>query len=117
MTNLDAESETLARRNSDQDAVRLSTVHQAKGLEWRAVIVLWATEGMFPLARSLVDEPDAEEERRLFYVAVTRAKDDLCLCVPHMRMMRDGGAYPCEPSRFIREIDPGLLKEIGTAYY
>ena len=117
MTNLDAESETLARRNGEQDVVRLSTVHQAKGLEWRAVIVLWATEGMFPLARAVAEDPDAEEERRLFYVAVTRAKDELSLCVPQMRLMRDGGAYPCQPSRFISEIDRDLLREVGTAYY
>ncbi len=118
MTNLDAESETLGRRGAETDAVRLSTVHQAKGLEWRAVIVLWLTDGMFPSSRALSESPEAEEEeRRLFYVTVTRAKDELCLCVPELRFMRDGGVFPCKPSRFIEEIDAGLVREMRPSGY
>jgi len=110
LTNLDAEAENLSV--SEKNSVRLSTVHQAKGLEWPVVIVLWATEGMFPSGRSLQESAAGEaEERRLFYVAVTRAKDDLILCVPELRRMRDGGVMYCEPSRFVEEIPPGLVRD------
>jgi len=111
LTNLDAEAENGARAGTD--ALRLSTVHQAKGLEWPAVIVIWATDNMFPSARALKETPDAEaEERRLFYVAVTRAKNELCLCVPEVRRTRDGGVVFCPPSRFVTEIPPELLREV-----
>ncbi len=108
LTNLEAE----INRNKGQpaDAIRLTTIHQAKGLEWQAVIVLWLVDGMFPAARSLEEAADEAEERRLFYVAVTRAKDYLWLCVPRLRKARDGGVMMCAPSRFIDEIDPGLLQ-------
>jgi DNA helicase II / ATP-dependent DNA helicase PcrA len=101
LTNLDAEEEPLAHGGK----VRLSTVHQAKGLEWPVVIVLWLTEGMFPSSRSLSESAEGEaEERRLFYVAATRAKDELVLCVPEYRRMRDGGGMFCLASRFIEEL-------------
>jgi DNA helicase-2/ATP-dependent DNA helicase PcrA len=108
-TNLDAEEEDLATQGGD--AVRLSTVHQAKGLEWPAVFVLWLTDNMFPSPRTVCESPAGEaEERRLFYVAVTRAKDELYLCVPEIRRRRDGGTIPCPPSRFVREIPSQLLR-------
>lgn len=110
LTNLDAEINGM---NTEEEALRLSTVHQAKGLEWSAVIVLWATDNMFPSSRSLQESPEAEaEERRLFYVAVTRAKDELCLCVPEVRRTRDGGVIYCEPSRFVTEVPRQLLSEV-----
>ena len=93
------------------DAVRLSTVHQAKGLEWPIVFVIWAVEGMFPSNRSIDESEDDSEERRLFYVAVTRAKDELVLCAPSIRFARDGGCFPCKPSRFIKELPKGLVTE------
>ena len=96
----------------DSDAaIRLSTVHQAKGLEWSVVIILWASEGMFPSPRSVDESVEGEaEERRLFYVAVTRAKDDLIICSPEMRRMRDGGVMFHDPSRFVTEIPQELLQ-------
>jgi len=105
LTNVDVSGEE-GEGGEGGDALRLSTIHQAKGLEWPVVIVLWATEGMFPLARSLEEDEGAgiAEERRLFYVAVTRARDELVLCVPEVRRMRDGGVFYCQPSRFITEI-------------
>ena len=110
LTNLDAE--TAAVDADAANAVRLSTVHQAKGLEWKAVFVLWATDGMFPATRALNESTDAEsEERRLFYVAVTRAKDELCLCAPEVRRMPDGGVMYCQPSRFIGEIPRALVRQ------
>jgi DNA helicase II / ATP-dependent DNA helicase PcrA len=101
LTNLDAELDPVA----DGGKVRLSTVHQAKGLEWPVVIVIWAAEGMFPSSRALGESDDGEaEERRLFYVAATRAKDELVLCVPEYRRMRDGGGMLCRASRFVEEL-------------
>ena len=109
LTNLDAEADTVDASNDDQ--LRLSTVHQAKGLEWSVVIILWATDGMFPSSRSINESPDGEaEERRLFYVAVTRAKDELCICSPEVRRMQDGGVMYCLPSRFVEEIPSELLE-------
>ena len=87
------------------------TVHQAKGLEWPVVIVIWAAEGMFPSSRSMGENENDAEERRLFYVAVTRAKDELVLCAPGMRRTRDGGVFYCKPSRFIKELPRGLTRE------
>jgi DNA helicase-2/ATP-dependent DNA helicase PcrA len=83
-------------------------------LEWPIVFIPWAVEGMFPSSRSLAEDTvggDAEE-RRLFYVAVTRAKDDLVVFAPQMRFMRDGGAFRCTPSRFVTEIPRHLLPSV-----
>ncbi len=108
-TNLDAESEAVD--DAAQDSIRLSTVHQAKGLEWPVVFILWLAEGLFPSGRSISESPDGEgEERRLFYVAVTRAKDELRLCVPAMRINRDGSPSFYTPSRFIKEIPKDLVE-------
>jgi DNA helicase-2/ATP-dependent DNA helicase PcrA len=86
-------------------------VHQAKGLEWRAVFVIWMNEGMFPSSRSLESEEAIEEERRLFYVAVTRARDELYLTYPHLRLNAGYGEMLQRPSRFLSEIPPQLLEE------
>ncbi|MBA4388207.1 MAG: DNA helicase UvrD [Verrucomicrobia bacterium] len=109
LTNLDAEVEKVSDR--EDEAIRLSTVHQAKGLEWGAVIILWATDNMFPSARSMAEPGGEAEERRLFYVAVTRAKDDLLMCVPEVRRSKDGGVLYQKKSRFIEEIPINLLKQ------
>ncbi len=95
----------------DGDAVTLSSVHQAKGLEWKAVFVVWLTEGMFPSLRSMGSEEALEEERRLFYVAVTRAEDDLYLSWPLIR--RNAGAADAMQriSPFLQGIAPELLEE------
>lgn len=114
LTSLEAEED---RTPQGGDRVRLSTVHQAKGLEWRAIVVLWLVEGLFPLARSLAESATGEgEERRLFYVAVTRAKDHLTLCVPEVRRLREGGIVYTEPSRFVRELAPELTKTVRLAW-
>jgi len=111
LTNVDTETEINSEEA--QNAVHLSTVHQAKGLEWGAVIVLWASEGMFPSPRAVQESLDGEaEERRLFYVAITRAKDELCLCTPEVRRMRDGGIMYHAASRFITEIPSELLRQV-----
>ena len=99
----------FARRNDPvQDRITLSTVHQAKGMEWPVVFVPWLSEGMFPSGKA-TEEGRIDEERRLFYVAVTRAKDELCMFTPSIRKTPDGGMFPVEPSVFVRGIPPGLL--------
>jgi DNA helicase II / ATP-dependent DNA helicase PcrA len=111
LTNLDAEDEAAGTQTTD--TLRLSTIHQAKGLEWPVVILLWATEGMFPSPRALLDDGEGvREERRLFYVAVTRARDELWLCVPELRRGRDNKPTYCMPSRFVSELPRELVREV-----
>jgi DNA helicase-2/ATP-dependent DNA helicase PcrA len=114
MTNLDAQAETV--RRAEPDSILLSTVHQAKGLEWSAVFVLWLAEGLFPSGRSLEEQGGDEEERRLFYVAATRAKDSLYLCVPAARRTKDRGWNFYTPSRFVTEIPPKLVRKEPLRY-
>jgi DNA helicase-2/ATP-dependent DNA helicase PcrA len=110
LTNVDQEYERKSR-DPDTQTLHLSTVHQAKGLEWPIVFVIWVSEGMFPSTRSMDAGTDDSEERRLFYVAVTRAKDELVLCTPGMRLSREGGCFYCKPSRFIKELPKSLVQE------
>ncbi|MCB1069456.1 MAG: ATP-dependent helicase [Kiritimatiellae bacterium] len=110
LTNMDGESDDP--HGDDPNTIRLSTVHQAKGLEWAAVIVIWMADGMFPSGRSISETDDDSEERRLFYVAVTRARDELYLCSPAMRRGRDGSVQYYTPSRFVQEIPSTLTRSI-----
>lgn len=111
-TNLDQESRLMGSEAADQ-TVRLSTIHQAKGLEWPVVFVLWLVDGRFPSGKSLDDSGGEAEERRLFYVAVTRAKDELYLGVPQTSRGRDGMVQRCMPSRFVTELPRDLLEGVG----
>jgi DNA helicase-2/ATP-dependent DNA helicase PcrA len=95
-----------AGEDDSEDKIALSTIHQAKGLEWSYVFLIWCADGMIPLQRALKEEGGEEEERRLFYVAVTRAKDQLYLCYPALDYNRSSGVLNMAPSRFIREIAP-----------
>ncbi len=88
----------------DDEFVCLSSVHQAKGLEWSAVFVLNLAHGEFPHRRALEDEGGLEEERRLFYVATTRARDDLYLCHPMTYSSRGSYRVVQRESKFIEEI-------------
>lgn len=103
MTNVEVEGETI-KSEKDRESARLSTVHQAKGQEFRVVFILWLTEGSFPNSRAMESPEGEEEERRLFYVAVTRAKDELYLLHPQMRFTGDFGDSFQRPSRFLQEI-------------
>jgi DNA helicase-2/ATP-dependent DNA helicase PcrA len=96
---------------SGQPTVRLSTVHQAKGLEWKVVFVIMLCEGLFPAARSVETLEGEEEERRLFYVAVTRACDELYLTYPVARATASFDDRWQEPSRFIRDFPRGMVNE------
>ncbi|MBN1268548.1 MAG: ATP-dependent helicase [Kiritimatiellae bacterium] len=114
LTNLDAEADDPHAEHDE--TIRLSTIHQAKGLEWSVVFVLWLTDGMFPSGRSLNDDGGEAEERRLFYVATTRAKDELYLCVPEVRRSRDGDVDYCTPSRFVEEIPADLMQRESVGF-
>lgn len=98
-------AENVAGSEAPDDKLVLSTIHQAKGLEWPIAFVLWLVDGRFPTAQSMRIIAELEEERRLFYVAVTRAADELYLCYPTIEHGRDGPATLMRPSRFLTEID------------
>lgn len=103
MTNLD-----VKKNDPTLDRLTLSTIHQAKGMEWPVVFVPWLSEGLFPSGKA-VEEGRMDEERRLFYVVVTRAKDALYMFSPQMRKTPDGGMFPVEASAFLKEIPPQLV--------
>jgi len=88
---------------SEDDALVISTVHSAKGKEWDAVFVIWAVDGWFPSSRSIGDEDEMEEERRLMYVAMTRARNHLAVTYPlNVYATRRGADYSIDQlSRFI----------------
>src|SRR5438477_1920363 len=109
ISNVDAEPAPNAA--ADNEAVNLSSVHQAKGLEFHTVFVIWLTDGMFPSSRSLETRDAVEEERRLFYVAITRARDELYLTYPHMRLSGGYGDVFQRPSRFLQEIPNALVDD------
>jgi DNA helicase II / ATP-dependent DNA helicase PcrA len=109
ISNVDAEA--APNQTSEKEAVNLSTVHQAKGLEFHTVFVIWLTDGMFPSSRSLDTRNALEEERRLFYVSITRARDELYLTFPHMRLSGGYGDVFQRPSRFLKEIPDRLVED------
>ncbi len=104
-------SEVSDRQIEDSDdAIRLTTVHQAKGLEYDIVFLLGLAEGLFPIRRA-IEEGDTEEERRLFYVAVTRAREELYLAFPKMNT-KGGPSMFLSPSRFLQELPNELYEPI-----
>jgi DNA helicase-2/ATP-dependent DNA helicase PcrA len=111
LTNVEAEDDQAANRDNEQ--LRLSTIHQAKGLEFDAVFVIMLCDGLFPSERSLNSEDGEEEERRLFYVAITRARNELYLSYPLIRASfgSSGGDAMQHPSRFLSEIPGDLLNQ------
>jgi DNA helicase-2/ATP-dependent DNA helicase PcrA len=114
-------AETAVEAEEPDEKMVLSSVHQAKGLEWRAVFVVWLADGRFPSVQALRDPDGEEEERRLFYVACTRARDDLTLCYPLVTAPRDRERVVLKASRFLEELpgEPAVYErwqlEEGTA--
>ena len=100
--------------SNNEQRIILSTIHQAKGLEWKAVFVIRLTNMSFPSMRSLNEEDGLEEERRLFYVAVTRAQDNLYLTYPRMIGFEEN-SYT-QPSLFLEELPNNLLEKINFAH-
>lgn len=100
----------LDKMDADSDAVVLMTVHSAKGLEFTNVFGIGMEDGIFPSGRCLDSEEELEEERRLAYVAITRAKKKLFLSSAAQRMIF-GSTQRNVTSRFIKEIDPALIEK------
>ena len=109
MTNVDG-GPRQDRHLASQPCIRLSTVHQAKGLEWKIVFVIMLCDGLFPAQRSMETLEGEDEERRLFYVAVTRACDELYLTYPMTRASASFEDRWQEPSRFV-SFPRGMVNE------
>jgi len=104
----------LDRWENEAERISLMTVHAAKGLEFDRVAVVGLEEGLFPHARSFEEAEGMEEERRLFYVALTRAREELCLSHSRMRF-RTGAPGPQAPSRFLDELPGEVLPDVHYA--
>lgn len=91
--------------NEKEESLTLSSIHRAKGLEWSRVFVVWLAEGRFPSEMSFREPGGVDEERRLFYVATTRAKDELTLTFPMLHRQRDQSQVLLRRSRFVEEIE------------
>lgn len=100
----DMTAEHLVIAEPEDERVTLSSVHQAKGLEWPVVFIIWLAEGKFPSFRGLQEQTSEEEERRLFYVAATRAKEELYLCYPLFVEEGNRRAILQKLSRFIEQV-------------
>lgn len=97
----------------DDERLVLSTIHSAKGLEWQAVFVIWIVDGRFPSVYSFVADEDLEEERRLFYVSVTRAKRHLFLTYPINVYDKNSGMLLSKPSRFLDHVSSDLFDQVA----
>ncbi len=108
----DYSGETVVTGPTEQEFVTLSTVHQAKGLEWPVVFIPWLADGRFPTDLALNTKEDQEEERRVFHVAATRAKDEVYLVVPQVYRNRSRSLIMMKPSRFLTELDQNLTEQM-----
>jgi DNA helicase-2/ATP-dependent DNA helicase PcrA len=102
--------EDVIAGGDEDELLTLTSVHQAKGLEWKAVFIIWAAEGKFPSPRSLREIDSEEEERRLWYVALTRAKDELYITYPLMMTDYNRQTVLQKPSRFVTECPPAMFE-------
>ena len=105
----------IDRYDADADAVTMMTMHSAKGLEFPIVYLCGMEEGIFPSFRSMDAPEEIEEERRICYVAITRAKEKLVMTCAMRRMMY-GQTRMSRPSRFIEEIDPRFIERVRPAW-
>ncbi|MDY0354342.1 MAG: UvrD-helicase domain-containing protein [Sedimentisphaerales bacterium] len=104
--------ENVVAGPDEQEFVILSTVHQAKGLEWPIVFIPWLSDGRFPSDMAMNRKEELEEERRVFHVAVTRARDELYLIVPEIYRNRGGNLVMMKPSRFLTELSRELTEQM-----
>jgi len=104
--------ENVVTGPTEQEFVILSTVHQAKGLEWPVVFIPWLADGRFPTDLAINTQEELEEERRVFHVAVTRAKDELYLVVPQLYRNRSRSLIMMKPSRFLTEVAQDLTENM-----
>ncbi len=116
LTNIEAEDNQSATKDAEQ--IKLSTIHQAKGLEFDVVFIIMLCDGLFPSSRSVEMAEGEEEERRLFYVAITRARNELYLSYPLIRVVHGyAGDAMQQPSRFLREFPEELVEEWNLKPY
>jgi DNA helicase-2/ATP-dependent DNA helicase PcrA len=116
---LDPPTESLSElepESNDSEIMTLSTIHSAKGLEWQAVFIIWALEGRFPSAKAVQTVDNIEEERRLFYVSGTRAKQYLYISYPTNIYDRESGFVLSEPSRYIKDIPESIAERFVVSY-
>jgi DNA helicase-2/ATP-dependent DNA helicase PcrA len=97
----------------DDEQLVLSTIHSAKGLEWQCVFVIWALDGKFPSMHSFGTDEGLEEERRLFYVAVTRAKRHLYVTYPINVFDKSSGMLLAKPTRFLDHIPSEYMEALA----
>ncbi len=106
----DASVEGMYKRNSDDEALTISTIHSAKGLEWDSVFIIGAVDGRFPSAYSFNSEEEMDEELRLMYVATTRAKNNLYITYPVDMYDYSMNMVLSKPSRFLDRIPDNILE-------
>jgi DNA helicase-2/ATP-dependent DNA helicase PcrA len=121
LSNTDTDSDPKeAQSQEDEPKVTLSSIHQSKGLEWKVIFLVWLAEGQFPNGRILEADDNAmlEEERRLFYVAITRAKDQLYLLYPMINPKSYSGEVMQQPSRFLNDFPASMVEEwkVGNSW-
>ncbi len=110
LSNVEAEQDRP--RDDEEETLKLTTIHQAKGLEFEVVFLIMLCDGLFPSGRSLEENDNLEEERRLFYVGITRAKQQLYLSYPMIRMSAGySGDFMQQKSRFLYELPKELFEE------
>ncbi|MEW5908393.1 MAG: ATP-dependent helicase [Thermodesulfobacteriota bacterium] len=105
---------TLFLSGEKENRLTLSTIHSAKGLEWRVLFILWALDGRFPTFHAIRNPEELEEELRLLYVAVTRAKDHLFISYPKESYDRTTGMLLNRPSRFLEDVPESSLSRIES---
>jgi DNA helicase-2/ATP-dependent DNA helicase PcrA len=110
----DFRGETLLAPSTRDEILVLSTIHQAKGLEWEAVFIIGFSDYEFPHPRAISSGRDLEEERRLFYVAVTRSKNILYITYPEMKYTFKNGAIITRASMFLYELSHDVYEELNV---
>ena len=114
-SSLESRTTKMGSQTEDEKPVVLSTVHRAKGLEWRVVFIPMLCEDSFPSSRVIGDADAYEEERRVFYVATTRTKDELYLISPAVRNTYRG-PQTVRVSQFVEELNPKVYKRSSVRY-
>ena len=108
----DFKGETMRDSQDRDEYLTLTTIHQAKGLEWKVIILIGLCDGQFPHPKAVSQQFRMEEERRLFYVAITRAKTDVYLTYPILRYTHQEGVIITKPSQFIQELPQDIYESL-----
>ncbi|TXT53572.1 MAG: DNA helicase [Promethearchaeota archaeon] len=114
-SNIEAKTVKYGHKTEEEEPLVLSTIHRAKGLEWSVVFIPMLAENFFPSGRVIGDAEEFEEERRVFYVAVTRAKNELYLITPGV-VQQFGDFQTTRLSQFISELDPKVYKKSSVRF-